>query len=140
MPFSKGAIIGGVIGLIGGLIGMAAAIAVAPVEGTIFSVIFIAIFGGTFWFFLKPFYDQNQVTKNGLDGTAKVIDIWDTGITINYNPEVGLLLEVTPKDGSPSFKTKTTQLVSRINPNVFSVGSMLNVKYDPKSQKVAIVD
>jgi formate hydrogenlyase subunit 3/multisubunit Na+/H+ antiporter MnhD subunit len=52
--------------------------------------------------------------KNGVTAQAKVLEVWDTGVSINDNPQVGLLLEVSPPSGSP-FQVKAKSLVSRLN-------------------------
>ncbi len=129
-----------IIGILGGCIGMAAAIAADPIPGTLFSLFFIVIFGGTFFFAFKPLIDANQVMKNGKDATAKILEIRDTGITINNNPQINLLLEVYPADGTPSFQAKTRQLISRLQTSGYQEGQTLTVKYDPNhTSKVAIV-
>jgi len=132
--------IGVIVGVLGGLIGMGAAIVAAPIPGIIFSVVFIVIFGGMFLFFMLPFFNNSQIVKNGKDASATVLQIWDTGVTINMNPEIGLLLQVTPTDGTPAFQAKATKLISRLETSMYQPGVTLQVKYDPNNtNKVAIV-
>lgn len=72
--------------------------------------------------------------KNGITATARVMEVWDTGVTVNTNPQVGLLLEVMPKTGSP-YQVRTKTIVSRLNAAHVQPGVMAEVKYDPQDQK-----
>jgi hypothetical protein len=69
--------------------------------------------------------------KNGVTAEAKVLKVWDTGVSINGNPQVGLLLEVTPASGAP-FQTEAKTIVSRLNVSLVQPGVRADVKYDPK--------
>jgi len=68
--------------------------------------------------------------KNGITAQAKVLKVWDTGVTVNENPQVGLLLEVLPKTGE-SFQAETRTIVSRLNVAQVEPGITAEVRYDP---------
>ena len=72
--------------------------------------------------------------KNGVTAPAKVLEVWDTGVSINDNPQVGLLLEVSPPNGTP-FQVKAKSLVSRLNVALVQPGITAEVKYDPLNPK-----
>ncbi len=77
--------------------------------------------------------------KNGVTAPAKVLRVWDTGVSINDNPQVGLLLEVSPAGGSP-FQAESKTLVSRLNAALVQPGVAAEVKYDPqKPQRLQLV-
>lgn len=77
--------------------------------------------------------------KGGVIATATIVELWDTGVTWNKNPQVGFLLEVYPQEGTP-FQAKTKQVVSRLNVGHIGPGGQVEVKYDPqKPQRLKIL-
>ena len=138
MKFGLGAKIGMIGGILGGAIGMVAAIISDPVGGSILSAIFIIIFGGVFWIFFRPMIVSNKLLKSGVRAKAKILKVWDTGVTVNQNPQVGMLLEVTPQNKMP-FQAEAKQIISRLNPSLYQPGMEVNVRFDPDdTDKVAI--
>jgi hypothetical protein len=139
MKFSLGAKIGLIIGLLGGLVGMAAAIIAAPLEGSIFAIIFIAIFGGVFWGVFRPMFVQNKLLKTGVSARAVIKQVSDTGVTVNNNPQIKLLLEVSPPMGVP-YLVETKMIISRLQPGLYQPGMELAVKIDPDDKDKVAVD
>jgi hypothetical protein len=41
----------------------------------------------------------NRILKTGEQRNGKILEVWDTNVTINNNPQVGLLVEVKDKYG-----------------------------------------
>jgi hypothetical protein len=83
------------------------------------------------------FYISCVITKNykyvnkiGEPAEAVVLDISDTGITINDNPKVRLKLKVYPKDSEP-YEATVSQVVSRVT--IPRVGDRVYVKFDPNN-------
>lgn len=138
MKLSKGAIIGLVIGLIGGLIGIIVAIVAAPAEGGVMAIIMVSVFFSIYWFFIRPFITANKLLKTGEQRQGKILEVWDTGVTVNNDPQVGLLLEVKDRYGKP-YQVKTKLLVSRLQVNDVRPGLAVTVRVDPRNdQKVAV--
>jgi hypothetical protein len=81
---------------------------------------------------------NRSVRSEGLPAQAKILQIWDTGTTINENPLVRLLLEVHPPGGA-IFQAETEQLISRLQIPIIQPGMEIEVKYDPQTQAVALV-
>ena len=78
---------------------------------------------------------QQWLAQNGLDVTAEVVMVQDTGSTVNMNPVVVIQMKVTPTAGAP-FKLTTQTMVSRIA--VPRAGD--KIKYNPANpQQVAIL-
>jgi len=126
------------VGIMGGVAGMVAAIIAAPFFGTLFSLFFIAVFGGVFIPIFKGFSDDNKLLETGIPAQATILDSWDTGITLNNSPKVGMLLEVKPKN-KPKYQVKVSKFVSRLQTNYYNVGTQLSVRVDPNNpKKVAI--
>ncbi len=69
--------------------------------------------------------------KNGVTAQATVLKVWDTGVSINDNPQVGLQLEVSPAGANP-FQAETKTVVSRLNVSLVQPGVTAEVRYDPQ--------
>ena len=82
---------------------------------------------------------NRSILINGLPAQATILKLSDTGTTINDNPVVRLLLEVQPPDRSP-FQAETERLISRLETSQFQRGTVVQVKYDPDSRAVALLD
>jgi hypothetical protein len=75
-----------------------------------------------------------RVIRNGVRARATVLKVWDTGVSINDNPQVGLLLEVQPEDGAP-FQAETKKVVSRLNAALIQPGVKAKVVFDPSNPR-----
>lgn len=82
--------------------------------------------------------NQNVSTK-GLPAQATILEISDTGTTINNDPVVRMLLEVRTPGGVP-FQAEAERLISRLKIPQFQPGAVVQVKYDPASGEVAVLD
>ncbi len=81
---------------------------------------------------------SKQLLATGQTAQAAILRMWDTGVTINDNPRIGMLLEVRPPSGTP-FQAEVKQTISRLQTSQYQPGQMLEVKYDPTDhKKVAI--
>ena len=89
-------------------------------------------------FFISCVITKNYkyVNKIGEPAAAVVLDISDTGITINYNPKVRLKLKVYPKDREP-FEATVSQVVSRVT--IPRLGDRVYVKFDPNNPSNVIL-
>jgi hypothetical protein len=74
--------------------------------------------------------NYKYVNRIGEPAEAVVLDISDTGITINDNPKVRLKLRVYPKDREP-YEATVSQVVSRVT--IPRVGDRVYVKFDPNN-------
>lgn len=71
---------------------------------------------------------MNWVAQNGLEASADVLSVTDTGATINMNPVVELKLHVIPATGA-AFEATARTMVSRIA--VPRKGDRISLKYNP---------
>ena len=77
------------------------------------------------------------IAQAGMDATAQVVSIQDTGSLINMNPVVILQLKVQPAMGAP-FETTAQTVVSKIA--IPRVGDTIKIKYNPADPKqIAVV-
>lgn len=72
--------------------------------------------------------------KNGEAARATILKVWDTGTTINDNPQIGLELEVVTKEGR-RFTGQAKTIVSRLNVALVQPGVSAEVLYDPQNLK-----
>ena len=135
------------IGIIGGILGLLAGIT-AVVMTTGSAGIYIALgmlvlFGGMFFLFYRllfaPMLNAKRLQKTGIPGTARITEVRDTGITINNNPQVKLILDVKSSLGQ-RFTAQCRVLVSRINPGAYQPGMEVPVKIDPDNEQNVVLD
>jgi len=72
---------------------------------------------------------QTALYQTGVDATAMVLSIQDTGRLMNFDPVLKLGLKVTPLKGGEPFDLNVETWVSKIM--IPRVGDMINIKYDP---------
>lgn len=63
---------------------------------------------------------------------ATILKMWDTGVTLNGNPQVGLLLQVQAA-GHPPFQVETRSIVPRLALAQVQPGRDLAIQYDPNN-------
>jgi hypothetical protein len=86
---------------------------------------------------LDGLQQQQWLAQNGLEATADVVMVTDTGATVNMNPVVLIQMKVTPVAGAP-FDVTTQTMVSRIA--VPRAGDKIKIKYNPANpQQVAVL-
>ena len=86
---------------------------------------------------LDGLQQQAWLAQNGLEATAEVVMVTDTGATVNMNPVVVLQMKVTPVAGAP-FDVTTQTMVSRIS--VPRAGDKIKIKYNPANpQQMAVL-
>ena len=138
--------IGLVIGILGALIGIGAAFYATPTLGGVFAVtvgiivVTLLIVFVVLWKVLGPMFQSKKLLKTGEPGQARVLNVQDTGVTVNMNPQIKLLLEVTPQDRfRQPYQVETKLIISRLQTSFYQPGMMLSVRIDPKDpSKVAV--
>jgi Protein of unknown function (DUF3592) len=81
---------------------------------------------------------DTRLLQRGTPAEARVLEVSDTGVMINYNPVVRLRLEVLLPDRPPSTTDKEL-LVGRLQSRRYQPGMRLRVWVDPnKPQRVAV--
>ena len=82
---------------------------------------------------------NRSVLAEGTPAEATILEISDTGTTINNNPVVRLLLEVKTAGGVP-FRAEAERLISRLDIPQYQPGQIVQVRYDPDTGEVAVED
>ena len=70
-----------------------------------------------------------NLVATGTKAVGTVVQVQDTGTTINDNPRVAMTFRVEPLDGSPAFDAQKTKTVSRVQ--IPRQGERYPVWYDP---------
>ncbi len=83
--------------------------------------------------------DACDILAIGKPATATIVDISDTGITINQDPVVAFVLEVHPEHAAP-FRAHTKALISRLDVPQVQPGRTVQVKFDPKQPSRVAID
>jgi hypothetical protein len=143
MKMNAGIWIGIICGVFGLIVGIGAVIATAGKSAPVITIFISVILGGMFYLFyrlfFKPMINAARLQKTGLPGKATILEVKDTGVTINNNPQVKLTLEVKNSFGQ-KYTTKCRVLVSRINPNAYMPGMEVPVLIDPKNEQNVVID
>lgn len=102
--------------------------------GLFFAATFLFLFGGMALGAMR----NQSLRRNGLPAQATIVEVTDTGATINESPVVRMVLNVEAP-GVPTFRAETERLVSRLQVHQLVPGAVVEVRYDPVSQDVAVV-
>jgi hypothetical protein len=87
---------------------------------------------------VKNMSGNSAMLKSGVSAPAVILAVADTGVTLNYSPQVRLTLQVTPA-GRPPFQAVATTFVGRVQIGMIVPGASVTVRYDPNDiSKVAI--
>jgi hypothetical protein len=101
-----------------------------------------AFVGVILWFTLRPLLQnmnqRNQILQTGIPAMATILSLADTGMLVNYQPQVRLMLQVNPPNGAP-YQAEVTMVISQLMIPRVQPGLTVPVKIDPKDPtKVAL--
>ncbi|MBC8173421.1 MAG: hypothetical protein H7X71_05880 [Chitinophagales bacterium] len=92
-----------------------------------------------YWFFFRPAFVAMDIMKQGEPAMAIILKVWETGITVNHNPRIGLKLEIRSQNKVP-YEVEVKHNVKKDFMNMFQPGRTLNVKIDSRNpKKIAIL-
>ncbi len=135
------------IGMFGGVAGILIAVYFVLKAGgpnsIAISFAMIFVFGGMGYILFKllwqPKFNTRRLQMTGIPGKAKILEVHETNITINNNPQVKLVMELKNNVGE-IYTTACKTIVSKLRPVHFQPGKEVNVKIDPKNAKNVIID
>ncbi len=81
---------------------------------------------------------NRQLMATGETAQATVLQMSDTGMRINDNPRVSLLLEVHPAN-RPAYQVEIKQVISMLQASQYQPGQQLEVKIDPADPKKVVI-
>ena len=102
------------------------------------SAIVLGVSGFFVYRLFKGMSQNSGLVKTGIPAPAVILDVQDTGVSMNNSMQARLTLQVTPAD-RPPFQAVATTFVNRFQVGMLVPGASVNVKYDPNDiTKVAI--
>jgi hypothetical protein len=81
-----------------------------------------------------------ELQATGVAAPAEVLRLWDTGMTVNQDPVIGLEVEVRPADRPPYRATIAKSLISRLDIPQFQPGKVIQVRFDPREPARVAID
>jgi DNA-binding beta-propeller fold protein YncE len=78
--------------------------------------------------------EVKELQQTGTPAKALILRIWDTGMTVNDDPVIGMEVEVHPAEGEVWNATIPKSLVSRIDIPRFQPGQTVTVRFDPRDR------
>jgi hypothetical protein len=81
-----------------------------------------------------------ELQQRGVSASARILEIWDTGWTINDDPVIGMRVRVQPHDRPDFEATIERTTISRIAVPQFQPGAVIPVRFDPENPGVVAVD
>ena len=84
--------------------------------------------------------EARAIQKVGEAASATVVQVWDTGITVNNDPVIGLKVTVQRPGREPYEAIINKSLVSRIHVPQFQPGSQVPVRVDPQDPARVALD
>ena len=83
--------------------------------------------------------ETRRLQETGVPASARILEIWDTGITVNNDPVIGMRVEVDRTDGTAYPAVIPKSLISRLDVPRFQPGATVSVRVDPQDPaKVAL--
>ena len=136
-----------VVGILGGIAGVTLAVIAVLKKGgpnaVPISIAMVVVFGGMGYFLYKalwqPKFNTRRLQLEGIPGRAKIVEVHETNITVNQNPQYRLVIEIKNNAGL-IYTTDCKTIVSRRSSVSFQPGKEINVKIDPDNEKNVIVD
>lgn len=84
--------------------------------------------------------EARRLHESGLPGSARILEIWDTGITVNDDPVIGMRVEIDRTDGTAYTATIPKSLISRLDIPRFQPGAVVPVRIDPQDAAIVALD
>jgi len=81
---------------------------------------------------------NRRLTKEGVEADAILLNMEQTGLYVNNQPQVRLQLQVHPSTGR-NFVTETREVLSFLDLTRIQIGCTLKVKYNPENSKEVMV-
>lgn len=113
------------------LLGGSLLITVVSILGS--CVLGLAITGGVLfvvWRVMKGMGPNREILQSGIPAQATIRQVWQTGTFVNYNPQIGMQLEVQPPTGTP-YLAQVNAVVPMVNIPQFQPGVVVPVKIHP---------
>ncbi|MBI3200473.1 MAG: hypothetical protein IT377_21645 [Polyangiaceae bacterium] len=84
------------------------------------------VFGGL----MKQSQERSRILTTGIPATGRVLQLMDTGMLVNNQPQVRIIVEVQ-MPGRPPYQADTTMILSMLAVPRVQPGCMVHMKVDP---------
>jgi len=84
--------------------------------------------------------ETRRLQESGLPASARILEIWDTGITVNNDPVIGMRVEIDRTDGTAYPAVIPKSLISRLDVPRFQPGATVQVRVDPQDPARVALD
>ena len=84
--------------------------------------------------------EARRLQESGVAASARILEIWDTGITVNDDPVIGMRVEIDRPDGTAYPATIPKSLISRLDIPRFQPGATVRVRIDPQDPAIVALD
>jgi hypothetical protein len=84
--------------------------------------------------------ETRRLQESGVPANARILEIWDTGITVNDDPVIGMRVEIDRPDGTAYPATIPKSLISRLDVPRFQPGASVSVRIDPQDPAIVALD
>ncbi len=84
--------------------------------------------------------EARRIQQSGVPASARIVEIWDTGMTVNDGPVIGMRVEISRPDGSVYSATIPKSLISRLDIPRFQPGATVPVRIDPQNPDRVALD
>lgn len=84
------------------------------------------------WKVFKGRGETAKLLQTGTPAMATILSIWETGLRINNQPEIGFQLRVQPQGGQP-FDTQAKAIISMLQIAQIQPGAQVQVRYNPQN-------
>ncbi len=104
-------------------------------------VITIAVLGVTGFFLYRMFKGMGQnsnLMANGVMAPAMILNVQDTGASLNDKPQAAITLQVNPPGQAP-FQAVSTMFIDRFQVGMLIPGAQVQVKYDPANPSKVVI-
>jgi len=84
--------------------------------------------------------EAKRLQATGMPANARILEIWDTGITVNDDPVIGMRVEIARPDGTTYAAAIPKSLISRLDVPRFQPGATMPVRIDPDHPDLVALD
>jgi hypothetical protein len=87
----------------------------------------------------KAMGPNRSILQNGIPAKARILSVQQTGVMVNYQPQVAFQLEVTPPGGAP-YQAQAKAVIPIVNIPQFQPGVEVPVKIHPTDPTQVVLD
>jgi hypothetical protein len=87
----------------------------------------------------KAMGPNRSILQNGIAAKAQILSVQQTGVMVNYQPQIAFQLEVHPPGGAP-YQAQAKAVIPMVNIPQFQPGTEVPVKIHPTDPTQVVLD